>query len=162
MVDPDLAWEPSRGWPPGQGRAVNPLTEEEPGGSSTRCASAESAGISSAAGTESTTVPRRRHAAVRHGPGQLQRVGEQAGRRRRPPPRRDRALEWIPLGDRTATDSGVRAGLRPGAGQTGLEGLLDRHPLRRRPLARAPIAMGRLQGDVYAPWWPVALRQKNG
>ena len=163
IVDPDLALGTLQTLARFQGRTVNPLTEEEPGRILHEMRFGEAAGISLGGGT------------IYYGSadatplfvmvlGELQRWGSRRGDVDALLPAADRALEWITrYGDRDG-DGYVEyeRGLRPGPGQPGMEGLLGRHPLRRRP--PGPAAHRHVRGAglrLRRPRRPLPLRHRE-
>jgi glycogen debranching enzyme len=151
MVDPDLALGTLQTLARFQGRAVNPLTEEEPGKILHEMRFGESAGISLGGGT------------IYYGSadatplfvmvlGELQRWGNRQGDVDALLPAADRALEWISrFGDKDG-DGYVeyeRASDR-GLVNQGWKDSWDAIRFADGRLARAPLAMCEVQGYVYA------------
>jgi len=151
MVDPDLALGTLQTLARFQGRAVNPLTEEEPGRILHEMLFGEAAGISLGGGT------------IYYGSadatplfvmvlGELQRWGSRRGDVDALLPAADRALEWITAyGDKDG-DGYVeyeRASDR-GLVNQGWKDSWDAVRFADGRLARPPIAMCEVQGYVYA------------
>ena len=151
MVDPDLALGTLQTLARFQGRAVNPLTEEEPGRILHEMRFGEAAGISLGGGTiyYGTADATPLFVMVL---GELQRWGSRRGEVDALLPAADRALEWITAyGDRDG-DGYVeyeRASDR-GLVNQGWKDSWDAIRFADGRLARAPIAMCEVQGYVYA------------
>jgi len=151
MVDPDLALGTLQTLARFQGRAVNPLTEEEPGRILHEMRFGEAAGISLGGGTiyYGTADATPLFVMVL---GELQRWGSRRGDVDALLPAADRALEWI-----------TRFGDKDGDGYVEYERASDRGLVNQGwkdswdavrfadgRLARPPIAMCEVQGYVYA------------
>ncbi|HZQ76265.1 MAG TPA: glycogen debranching N-terminal domain-containing protein [Acidimicrobiia bacterium] len=151
MVDPDLALGTLQTLARFQGRAVNPLTEEEPGRILHEMRFGEAAGISLGGGTiyYGTADATPLFVMVL---GELQRWGSRRGDVDALLPAADRALEWI-----------TRYGDKDGDGYVEYERASDRGLVNQGwkdswdavrfadgRLARPPIAMCEVQGYVYA------------
>src|SRR5256886_2996364 len=151
MVDPDLALGTLQTLARFQGRAVNPLTEEEPGRILHEMRFGEAAGISLGGGTiyYGTADATPLFVMVL---GELQRWGNRRGEVDALLPAADRALEGI-----------TRFGDKDGDGYVEYERASDRGLVNQGwkdswdairfadgRLARAPIAMCEVQGYVYA------------
>jgi len=151
MVDPDLALGTLQTLARFQGRAVNPLTEEEPGRILHEMRFGEAAGISLGGGTiyYGTADATPLFVMVL---GELQRWGSRRGDVDALLPAADRALEWITTyGDKDG-DGYVeyeRASDR-GLLNQGWKDSWDAIRFADGRLARAPIALCEVQGYVYA------------
>ena len=164
LVDPDLAKGVLQTLARFQGTKVDPRQDEEPGKILHEMRFGEAPSLSLGGGDVYYGIGRR-HPPVRDAAGRAAPVGPgpRRGRRvaagRRPGPGVDRGLRR--QGRRRLRR--VPAGVRPGPGQPGLEGLLERHPLRRRPpgpsahrpVRGAGLRLRRLPG-------PGPLRRRGG